>query len=187
MFNRPAASSDSDDEESYFDTSTADLELRVGDIVSYFSHPYAFNTLHALTWDVVTTITVHQCSVQGTTANVSVAGSDPISYEHNKMAVYRHDDTGLLNDVTRGTFVDGDSLTPIVGEMVSGSFYTAGHSMADTLRRHQTNINKDITSGKISGPSKGIDVIAAPPVQEDVNLTEVMRAVNNQYKTLVNA
>ena len=130
---------------------------------------------------------MHQCSVQGTTANVSVAGSDPISYEHNKMAVYRHDDTGLLHDVTRGTFVDGDSLTPIVGEMLAGSFYTAGHSMADTLRRHQANINKDIASGKISGPSKGIDVIAAPPVQEDVNLTEVMRAVNNQYKTVVNA
>ena len=53
-------------------------------------------------------------------------------------------DTGLLNDVTRGTFVDEDSLTPIVGEMLSGLFYTAGHSMADTLRRHQANINKDI-------------------------------------------
>ena len=135
----------------------------------------------------MTTIAVHSCSVQGTTANVFVAGSDPISYEHNKMAVYRHDDTGLLQDVTLGTFVDGDSLTPITGKLSTGSYYSAGHSMADILRRQQSNINKDIASGKISGPSKVIDLIAAPPVQEDVNLTEVMRAVNNQYKTLVNA
>ena len=185
IFNRPAASSNRE-RERFVDTSTADLDLLVRNIVAYFSSPYAFNTLHALVWDVVTTITVHPCSIQGTTANVSVAGLDPIFYKHKKMAVYRHNNTGLLQDVTRGTFVDGDSLTPITGKMYIGSSYSVEHSLADILRCQQSNINKETTTGKISDPGKGIDVIAVPPVQEDVNLTKVMRVVNNQYENLVN-
>ena len=56
-----------------FDTSTPDFELCVCNIVACFSYPYTFNMFHALAWYVVTTVTVHHCSVQGTTVNGTVS------------------------------------------------------------------------------------------------------------------
>ena len=131
-------------------------------MIAYFSHPYAFNRLHLLTWDVVTSISVFECSFNGTLAKVDVAGSDPISYKQNKMDVYRQDLKGLLQDVTQGTFVDSDSLTPIAGQATRGYFYSAGDALSDILHCQQSKVNQDIAPDKISGPSNGIDVIAAP-------------------------
>ena len=128
-----------------------------------------------------------QCRFKGTLAKVFAAGPDPIAYEHNKMAVYCHNLNGLIQDVTLGSFVDGDSLTPIADKMSRVLFYSAGHALANIIHRQQSQVKEDILSGKISGPNKGINVIVVPLLQENATLSNVMHTVNNQYKTMVKA
>ena len=117
-----------------------------------------------------------------------MAGSDPVSYDHNKMAVYCHDKTGVLQDVTQGRFVCGEQLTPVSGEMAPGSFYSSGNLMADIFHRCQSDFNRRLAAaGKIPTPSRGINVVPPSHAQKDSNLYEVMRQVTNQHKTIVNA
>ena len=71
----------------------------------------------------------------GEGAEISVAGSDYLSYEHHRVDVYRHNNNGKLQVVTAGKIVSMEYLTLINGQMAHGSYYSMGNCMSDTLRR----------------------------------------------------
>ena len=58
-------------------------ELRPGDLICYFYYPKAFGDIAGLVWDRITAIRTYQSKVYGPGAEVCIAGSHPVSYEHH--------------------------------------------------------------------------------------------------------
>ena len=68
---------------------------------------------------------------------------DTIDYDHNKVAVYRHDAHGVLRDVTGlKLFRSMEDLTLIDGEMMHGTYVTDGHRVRTIMTRQHMAMNE---------------------------------------------
>ena len=163
-------------------------ELRPGDLICYFYYPKTFGDIAGLVWDRITAIRTYHSEVYGPGAELCTAGSHPVTYEHHRVAVYRHNVVGKVLDVTDGAFVSMEYLSLVDGTMSHGTYYSQGHHMSDILRREQTKLNhKFVAEGSITSVDKGVQLVAEAEVKQDTILFRVMLNITNQHKTTISA
>ena len=96
-----------------------------------------------MAWAQVTSTKTYHDEDDDIKAHVGLSTYDTIDYDHNKVAVYRHDAHGVLRDVTGlKLFRSMEDLTLIDGEMMHGTYVTDGHRVRTIMTRQHMAMNE---------------------------------------------
>lgn len=160
-------------------------DLRAGDVVLYFQYPAGHMQLSGLSWSRVVSITSKEDDDGDMTADVMLSNEfDYIDYESNRIAVYRHDEKGVLQDITAGGFVGMSSLHLIDGSMDRGTYATQVDKARAVFRRSEDNLNRKLVEeGMINSAEDGVSLgITQSGTKEDSVLTKVMACIIAQFE-----
>lgn len=168
---------------------TAKEELRVGDIVIFYCYPATHGDLRALTWATVTSISSYLDDDDDFDAALGVDSWEPLSYHHNQVRVYRHDEANILQDATRGRFRWMSNMHLVEGELRNGTNTNGADRLRKIMRRSQSNYNeKLVIEGIIENPEEGPSLgIKAASTKDDNVLNDIMGSIINQMKVISRA
>ena len=157
----------SDVEDYYDDINGAEeeetAELRAGDVVVFYRMA-AHGVPDQMAWAQVTSIKTYHDEDDDIKAHVGLSTYDTIDYDHNKVAVYRHDAHGVLRDVTGlKLFRSMEDLTLIDGEMMHGTYVTDGHRVRTIMtRQHMAMNERMVQQGIINNVDDGVQCVDTP-------------------------
>jgi len=117
-----------------------------------------------MAWAQVTSIKTYHDEDDDIKAHVGLSTYDTIDYDHNKVAVYRHDAHGVLRDVTGlKLFRSMEDLTLIDGEMMHGTYVTDGHRVRTIMTRQHLAMNERmVQQGIINNVDDGVQCVDTP-------------------------
>ena len=157
--------------------------LRPGDFVVFFKG--VFGDTSTLEWTRLSKIEV-STSEDGSSV-FAFTGTEAYPVDHGKrIAIYRHDSSGMLCDVTRGLFVWLDDVDVTPGQMLPGTYFTSVDRMKNSMNRRQNEVNAKLAA---SDELRNLRVpLTAPSTNtEDVVSTAIMERIKARYALNIEA
>ncbi len=167
-------------------------ELRVGDIVVYYDPIYVEGDDRALRWSTIVSIKLLQQEDEDDSdqefdddfVHIGLSSYNQVRYSCTKLLVFRHDNSGVLRDVTKGNFIPMKCLDLKEGTMQKGTYCDDTDRMRSILKRRASEMNdKLLSKGLIKSMEGQVDIgVNSPAVAEDERLSEVMEKIIQKIK-----
>jgi len=146
---------DSDDED--YDNRTP-IKVLVGDIILFFAGAH-HGRMETLSYSQIVSIKTFDNDDGDSDAEIRLSTDANFHIDHNRVLVYRFNDSGVLQDVTNNRFMMMGNLQLIDGTIEAGTYITDTDRYTKIMNRNQQRYNEMlVATGEIRSVEDGVDL-----------------------------